>query len=82
MSVLFQLIFAISSNIFMRVIGPSRYLSLSMLAWGGLTVGMAFVKNARELLAVRVLRVSVLHLRMTQNRLFVIGGYHPSGLFS
>jgi hypothetical protein len=42
----------------MRYLGPTLYLSLSMLAWGGITVGMAFVRNARELLAIRVLLVS------------------------
>jgi hypothetical protein len=42
----------------MRYIGPTRYLSLSMLAWGSITVGMAFIRNAQELLTVQVLFVS------------------------
>lgn len=54
---MFQLIFAIPSNIFMRYIGPTGHLSLSMLAWGSLTIGMAFVKTARDLLAVQALLV-------------------------
>ncbi|CAF1101377.1 unnamed protein product [Rotaria sordida] len=37
------LIFAIPSSILMRYIGATRYLSLSMLAWGSITVGLAFV---------------------------------------
>jgi len=44
----------------MHYLGPTRYLSLSMIAWGGITVGMAFVRNAHGLLAVRFLLVSTL----------------------
>ncbi len=50
--------FAIPSNILMRYLGPTRYLSVSMIAWGSITVGMAFVKNASELLPVRFILVS------------------------
>ena len=57
MNVLFQLIFAIPSNIFMRYIGPTSYLSLSLLAWGALTIGMTFIKNALQLIIVQILFV-------------------------
>ncbi|CAF2963319.1 unnamed protein product, partial [Rotaria sp. Silwood2] len=39
----------------MRYLGATRYLSLSMLAWGSITVGLAFVRNAQELLSVQFL---------------------------
>jgi hypothetical protein len=58
MNALFQVIFEIPSTILMRYLGSTRYLSLSMLTWGGISVGIAFVRNARELLAVRFLLVS------------------------
>ena len=61
--ILFQLIFAIPSNIFMRYIGPTGYLSLSMIAWGSLGIGAAFVKNGRELIAIQFLLVNDLNLR-------------------
>jgi hypothetical protein len=56
----FQLIFDIPSILLLRIIGPTRYLSWSMIAWGSITIGMAFVKNARELLALRFLLVRIL----------------------
>ncbi|CAF1381253.1 unnamed protein product [Rotaria sordida] len=58
------LIFAIPSSILMRYIGATRYLSLSMLAWGSITVGLAFVRNAQQLLSVKFL------LGMTQAGFF------------
>jgi hypothetical protein len=42
----------------MRFIGPTRYLAVCMLAWGGITVGMAFVTNGRQLIIVHFLLVS------------------------
>ncbi|CAF1261351.1 unnamed protein product [Rotaria sordida] len=39
------LIFAIPSNILMRYLGATRHLSLSMLAWGSITVGLAFIHH-------------------------------------
>ncbi|CAF1229797.1 unnamed protein product [Rotaria sordida] len=60
------LIFAIPSNILMRYLGATRHLSLSMLAWGSITVGLAFVRNAQQLLSVKFL------LGMTQ------AGFFPS----
>ena len=42
----------------MRYIGPTGYLSLSFIAWGALTIGAAFVNNARELFIVQFLLVS------------------------
>lgn len=60
--ILFQLIFAIPSHLFMRYIGPTGHLSLSLIAWGTLTIGMAFAKKARELLAIQALLVSELSL--------------------
>lgn len=55
----FQLIFDIPSILLLRVIGPNRYLSWSMIAWGSITIGMAFVKNARELFVLRFLLVRI-----------------------
>ena len=55
---LFQVLFNIPSNLLMHFIGPTRYLSLSMLAWGSITIGMAFVTNGRQLLILRFLLVS------------------------
>ena len=60
--VFFQFGFAIPSNILMRYIGPTSYLSLSMIVWGSLTVGMAFIKNALHLKVLRFLLVSDLIL--------------------
>jgi hypothetical protein len=42
----------------MRYLGPTRHLSFSIIAWGGITIGLAFVKNAAQLLSVRFLLVS------------------------
>ena len=78
----FQLIFEFPSNILMRCIGSSLYLSLSLLAWGSISVGMAFVKNARELLAVRFFLVSQVWIL---ERIFVnvvIAGCCTSGILS
>lgn len=47
----------------MRYIGPTGYLSLSMIAWGSLGIGAAFVKNGRELIAIQFLLVNDLNLR-------------------
>ncbi|CAF1100666.1 unnamed protein product [Adineta steineri] len=47
------LIFEMPNILLMRYLGPARYLPLSMLAWGGITIGMAFVKNAQALLPLR-----------------------------
>ena len=58
----FQLGFAIPSNILIRYIGPTGYLSLSMIVWGSLTVGMAFIKNALHLQILQFLLVSDLSL--------------------
>ncbi|CAF0923364.1 unnamed protein product [Rotaria sordida] len=49
------LIFEIPSTLLLRFLGPTRYLSLSMILWGGVTVGMAFVNNSQQLLIVRFL---------------------------
>ncbi|CAF1257283.1 unnamed protein product [Rotaria sordida] len=49
------LIFAVPSKILMRYLGATRYLSLSLVVWGSITVGLAFVRNARELLSVQFL---------------------------
>ncbi|CAF2565556.1 unnamed protein product [Rotaria sp. Silwood2] len=59
------LIFAIPSCLILRLLGATRYLSLSLTSWGAITMGMAFVKNARELIILRFL------LGM------VIAGYFP-----
>ena len=42
----------------MRFLGTTRYLSLSMILWGTIMIGTAFVNNARELLILRFLLVS------------------------
>ncbi|CAF1518703.1 unnamed protein product [Rotaria sordida] len=49
------LIFEIPSTLLLRCLGPTRYLSLSLILWGGVTVGMAFVKNSQQLLIARFL---------------------------
>jgi hypothetical protein len=54
----FKLIFEIPSTLVLRLFGPTRYLSLSLIVWGGITVGMAFVSNAQQLLIARFLLVS------------------------
>ncbi|CAF1068887.1 unnamed protein product [Rotaria sordida] len=48
-------IFEIPGTLLLRFLGPTRYLSLSLILWGGITVGMAFVKNSQQLLIVRFL---------------------------
>ncbi|CAF1174184.1 unnamed protein product [Rotaria sordida] len=48
-------IFEIPSTLLLRFLGPTRYLSLSLILWGGLTIGMAFAKNSQQLLIVRFL---------------------------
>jgi hypothetical protein len=58
MYIFFQLIFEIPSILVLRFIGPTRYLSLILIIWGGITIGMAFVTNAQQLLIVRFLLVS------------------------
>lgn len=45
----------------MRYIGPTGYISLSMIAWGSLTIGGVFVKNGRQLIAVQFFLVSDLN---------------------
>ncbi|CAF1392168.1 unnamed protein product [Rotaria sordida] len=47
------LIFEIPNIAFMRWIGLTYYLSLSLIAWGSISIGLAFVTNARSLMAVR-----------------------------
>ena len=58
---LFQLIFEIPSTLLLRIIGPTQYLSLSVILWGSVTIGMAFVKDAQQILITRVLLVSSLN---------------------
>ncbi|CAF3778538.1 unnamed protein product [Rotaria sp. Silwood1] len=48
-----QIIFGIPSFLLLRFLGTTRYLSLSMILWGSVMIGMAFVTNARELLVLR-----------------------------
>ncbi|CAF4485283.1 unnamed protein product, partial [Rotaria sp. Silwood2] len=43
----------IPSNLIMRYIGPSKFLSIIMIIWGLIMVSMAFVRNAAELLVTR-----------------------------
>ncbi|CAF1104855.1 unnamed protein product [Rotaria sp. Silwood1] len=50
-----QIIFGIPSFLLLRFLGTTRYLSLSMILWGSVMIGMAFVTNARELLVLRFL---------------------------
>ncbi|CAF3603156.1 unnamed protein product [Rotaria sp. Silwood1] len=59
------LTFAIPSSLILRLLGATRYLSLSLISWGAITIGMAFVTNARQLIVLRFL------LGM------VIAGYFP-----
>jgi hypothetical protein len=54
----FQLIFEIPSTLVLRFFGPTRYLSLILIIWGGITIGMAFVTNAQQLLIARFILVS------------------------
>ena len=61
-SFLFQLIFGIPSNLLLRFIGPVRYLSLVTIAWGSLSIGMAFAKTTEQLLIMRFFLVSFLNL--------------------
>ncbi|CAF1210049.1 unnamed protein product, partial [Rotaria sordida] len=49
------LIFAIPSVILQRFLRPTSHLSLSLIALGAFTMGMAFVKNIKVLLALRFL---------------------------
>ncbi|CAF3747766.1 unnamed protein product [Rotaria sp. Silwood1] len=49
------IIFGIPSFLLLRFLGTTRYLSLSMILWGSVMIGMAFVTNARELLVLRFL---------------------------
>ncbi len=66
----------------MRYFGPTRYLSLSMVAWGSITIGMAFVKNARELLCVRFILVRKLNFYEWYNILdFSLKGMAQAGFF-
>ncbi len=58
MCLLFQLIFEIPSNRLMILLGSTNYLSLAMILWGSITIGMAFVTNGPELIALRGLVVS------------------------
>ena len=82
MHALFQLIFAIPSNIFMRYIGPTSYLSLSVLIWGTLTIGMAFVKDVQDLIIVQILLVSELNKCLSfRNSIFIFEGRYSSRLF-
>ena len=57
----------------MRYIGSTLYLALSMIAWGSITVGMAFVRNAPQLLATRFLLVSERRVsRTVSSQTFII----------
>ncbi|CAF3389235.1 unnamed protein product [Rotaria socialis] len=47
------LIFAIPSSLILRLLGTTRYLSLSLISWGAITIGMAFVTNARQVIILR-----------------------------
>ncbi|CAF4925698.1 unnamed protein product, partial [Rotaria socialis] len=49
------LLFEIPSNIVLRRFGPTIYLSISMISWGSITVGTAFVNNAVVFIFVRFL---------------------------
>ncbi|CAM4883364.1 unnamed protein product [Rotaria socialis] len=49
------LFFEIPSNIVLRRFGPTIYLSISMISWGSITVGTAFVNNAVVFIFVRFL---------------------------
>ncbi|KAG1471692.1 hypothetical protein G6F56_001978 [Rhizopus delemar] len=50
-----QLIFEVPSNIILKRLGATYWLSSIMLVWGGTTLGMAFVKNFQGLLACRLI---------------------------
>ena len=68
--------------VLMRRIRPVRYLPLSMLAWGGITVGMAFVTNAQGLLAARFLLVSKSNLYQSCNNSdLLLKGVFQAGFF-
>ncbi|CAF1103900.1 unnamed protein product [Rotaria sordida] len=49
------MIFVIPNIILLRISGPTLYLSVSMILWGTITLGIAFVKNATQLIVVRFL---------------------------
>ncbi|CAF2267595.1 unnamed protein product [Rotaria magnacalcarata] len=49
------LLFEIPSNIVLRLFGPTMYLSISMITWGGITVGMAFANNTVLFICIRFL---------------------------
>jgi small-conductance mechanosensitive channel len=53
-----QLIFAIPSCLILRLLGATRYLALSLILWGAITIGMAFITNAYELIILRFFLVS------------------------
>ena len=50
--------FEFPNFLLLRYLGTTRYLSLNMVAWGSIMIGMAFVKNATQILALRFLLVS------------------------
>lgn len=41
-----EVIFAIPSCLVLRLLGATRYLSLSLILWGAITISMAFIQNA------------------------------------
>jgi MFS family permease len=53
-----QLTFAIPSSLILRLLGTTRYLSLSLILWGAITISMAFVTNAAQFITLRFLLVS------------------------
>lgn len=48
-------VFEVPSNMILTRTRPSRYLTGIMFAWGGVTIGMAFVKNYETLIGLRIL---------------------------
>lgn len=46
------------SCLILRLIGATSYLALSLILWGALNIGMAFIKSAWALILVRSCLVS------------------------
>ncbi|CAF0831865.1 unnamed protein product [Adineta steineri] len=49
------MVLEIPSNFLMRIIGPSKFLSIIMIVWGIIMISMAFIHNATGLLITRFL---------------------------
>lgn len=49
------ILFEVPSNLVLKKLAPSTWLSLIMVLWGIATVGMGLVKNFGSLIAMRVL---------------------------